>query len=207
MTHDDLRLTVILVDFDIQTGTLTEGKPAVSAFASLGHEESEILRIAAAVEKTASHPIAKAIIAKAESLNLSIPVTNRQLTEPGSGTLAEVDGLLVAVGKLNWVHERFQQRTNSSDLKRLERSVISQSSVTSSSSNHSSTVVYVGREGEGIIGAIAISDNLRPDAKSTITRYCLLFTRQNRTQSSPHLTLVHKNLRNGRYLNLGLYNN
>ncbi|CAA2961601.1 copper-transporting ATPase PAA2, chloroplastic [Olea europaea subsp. europaea] len=153
-----------------KTGTLTEGKPAVSAFASLGHEESEILRIAAAVEKTASHPIAKAIITKAESLNLSIPVTNRQLTEPGSGTLAEVDGLLVAVGKLNWVHERFQQRTNSSDLKRLERSVISQSSVTSSSSNHSSTVVYVGREGEGIIGAIAISDNLRPDAKSTITR-------------------------------------
>ncbi|KAL2545156.1 Copper-transporting ATPase PAA2 [Forsythia ovata] len=153
-----------------KTGTLTEGKPSVSAVASLGHEESEMLRISAAVEKTASHPIAKAILTKAESLNLSIPITHRQLAEPGSGTLAEVDGLLVAVGKLNWVRERFQQRTNSSDLKRLEQSVISQSSASNSSSNHSTTVVYVGREGEGIIGAIAISDNLRPDAESTITR-------------------------------------
>ncbi|GFQ00043.1 copper-transporting ATPase paa2 chloroplastic [Phtheirospermum japonicum] len=153
-----------------KTGTLTEGKPAVSAVVSIGHEESEILQIAAAVEKTASHPLAKAIIAKAESLNLHIPSTSGQLAEPGSGTLAEVDGLLVAVGKLSWVHERFQQKTSISDVRRLEQSVAYQSSVDYSSSNHSRTIVYVGREGEGIIGAIAISDNLRRDAESTVTR-------------------------------------
>ncbi|CAK9169583.1 unnamed protein product [Ilex paraguariensis] len=153
-----------------KTGTLTEGKPAVSAVASLVHQESEILRIAAAVEKTASHPIAKAVINKAESLNLNIPITQGQLVEPGFGTLAEVDGLLVAVGKLEWVHERFQQRTNLPDLMTLEKTVMCQSSEGSSSANHSKTVVYVGREGEGIIGAIAISDNLRQDAKSTINR-------------------------------------
>ncbi|KAL0330512.1 UNVERIFIED_CONTAM: Copper-transporting ATPase PAA2, chloroplastic [Sesamum radiatum] len=153
-----------------KTGTLTEGRPTVSAVASFGHEESELLQIAAAVEKTASHPLAKAIIAKAELLDLNIPSTSRQLAEPGSGTLAEVDGLLVAVGKLSWVHERFQQKKSLSDLKRLEQSVIHQSSAEYSSSNHSRTIVYVGREGEGIIGAIAISDNLRPDAESTITR-------------------------------------
>ncbi|KAG8375764.1 hypothetical protein BUALT_Bualt10G0134200 [Buddleja alternifolia] len=153
-----------------KTGTLTEGKPAVSAVASFGNEESEILQIAAAVEKTASHPLAKAIIAKAGSLNLSIPSTSGQLAEPGSGTLAEVDGLLVAVGKLSWVRERFQQKTSLSDLKRLEQSVVHQSSADYSSSKHSRTIVYVGREGEGVIGAIAISDNLRNDAASTITR-------------------------------------
>ncbi|KAL3844289.1 hypothetical protein ACJIZ3_001692 [Penstemon smallii] len=153
-----------------KTGTLTEGKPTVSAVASLGHEESEILQFAAAVEKTASHPLAKAIIAKAESMNLNIPITSGQLAEPGSGTLAEVDGLLVAVGKLSWVHDRFKQRTIISDIKRMEESVIQKSSANYSSSNHSRTIVYVGREGEGIIGAIAISDNLRPDAESTITR-------------------------------------
>ncbi|KAK6119634.1 hypothetical protein DH2020_046620 [Rehmannia glutinosa] len=152
-----------------KTGTLTEGRPAVSSVASISHEESEILQIAAAVEKTASHPLARAIIAKAESLNLNIPTTRGQLAEPGSGTLAEVDGLLVAVGKLSWVHERFQQKTSVSDVQRLEQSVIHQSSA-EYSSNHSRTIVYVGREGEGIIGAIAISDNLRCDAESTITR-------------------------------------
>lgn len=126
------------------------------------------------MEKTASHPLARAIIAKAETLNLNLPATRGQLVEPGCGTLAEVDGLLVAVGKLSWVSERFQQRTSLSDIEKLEKSVIHQSSVDYSSSSHSRTVVYVGREGEGVIGAIAISDNLRPDAKSTITRYCIL---------------------------------
>ncbi|KAJ6674172.1 hypothetical protein OIU85_013106, partial [Salix viminalis] len=90
-----------------KTGTLTEGKPTVSAVASILYEESEILQMAFAVEKTASHPIAKAIVDKAESLKLTIPVTRGQLTEPGFGTLAEVDGCLVAVGSLDWVNERF----------------------------------------------------------------------------------------------------
>nr|GMC49411.1 copper-transporting ATPase PAA2, chloroplastic [Ipomoea batatas] len=110
---DYVALDKILFDlckFILQTGTLTEGKPAVSAIASMDCEQSEILRIAAAVEKTASHPLANAILSKAESLNLDIPVTRGQLAEAGSGTMAEVDGLLVAVGKLEWVHERFKQK-------------------------------------------------------------------------------------------------
>ncbi|EPS60878.1 hypothetical protein M569_13922, partial [Genlisea aurea] len=155
-----------------KTGTLTEGRPTVSAVASLHHEESEILRIAAAVEKTALHPLAKAIISKAESLNLSIPATRRQLVEPGSGTLAEVEGLLVAVGKSNWVCDCFQRTTSLSDLKRLELSLEHHQSLDglSSSFGHSRTIVYVGREGEGVIGAIAIADELRDDAESTISR-------------------------------------
>lgn len=153
-----------------QTGTLTEGKPTVSAVVSIVHEESEILRISAAVENTASHPIAKAIIHKAESLKLSIPVTRGQLTEPGFGTLAEVEGHLVAVGALEWVIKRFQSRTCTSDLRKLEQAV-DQSFKGVTDSDYSRTVVYVGREGEGIIGAIAISDCLRYEAKSTVTRY------------------------------------
>ncbi|KAL3566323.1 hypothetical protein D5086_031738 [Populus alba] len=153
-----------------KTGTLTEGKPAVSAVASISYKESEILQMAFAVERTALHPIAKAIVNKAESLKLTIPVTRGQLTEPGFGTLAEVDGRLVAVGSLDWVNERFQRRTKLSDLKDLETKVMYQSSDGMPSSNYSKTVVYVGREGEGIIGAIAISDCLRHDAESTISR-------------------------------------
>ncbi|KAB5553064.1 hypothetical protein DKX38_010375 [Salix brachista] len=153
-----------------KTGTLTEGKPTVSAVASISYKESEILQMAAAVEKTALHPIARAIVNKAESLKLTIPVTRGQLTEPGFGTLAEVDGSLVAVGSLDWVQERFQRRTSMSDLKDLETEVMYQSSEGMSSSSYSKTVVYVGREGEGIIGAIAISDGLRHDAESTVIR-------------------------------------
>ncbi|XP_009362794.2 copper-transporting ATPase PAA2, chloroplastic [Pyrus x bretschneideri] len=152
-----------------KTGTLTEGKPAVSGIASSMYEESEILQIAAAVENTASHPIARAILNKAKSLNMSIPVTRRQLTEPGFGTLAEVDGRLVAVGSLEWVHQRFQAKANVSDLSNLEHTV-RQSSEGITPSSYSKTIVYVGREGEGIIGAIAISDSLRHDAEYTVNR-------------------------------------
>ncbi|XP_044471899.1 copper-transporting ATPase PAA2, chloroplastic isoform X1 [Mangifera indica] len=154
-----------------KTGTLTEGKPAVSKVAAFDYEESEILKIAAAVEKTVTHPIAKAIISKAEALNLEIPVTRGQLVEPGFGTLAEVDGRLVAVGTLEWVNERFQKRTHFSTLMKLEHAIGNQSSNGASPSNYSNTVVYVGREGEGIIGAIAISDSLRHDAESTVSRF------------------------------------
>ncbi|KAL5144764.1 Copper-transporting ATPase PAA2, chloroplastic [Glycine soja] len=153
-----------------KTGTLTKGKPVVSAISSILYGESEILRLAAAVEKTASHPIAKAIVNKAESLELVLPVTKGQLVEPGFGTLAEVDGHLIAVGSLEWVHERFQTRANPSDLTNLENSLMNHS-LNTTSSKYSKTVVYVGREGEGIIGAIAISDTVREDAESTITRY------------------------------------
>ncbi|XP_058199029.1 copper-transporting ATPase PAA2, chloroplastic isoform X1 [Rhododendron vialii] len=154
-----------------KTGTLTEGKPSVSALATLVHDESEMLRIAAAVERTASHPIAKAIVTKAELLNLNIPSTKGQLTEPGFGSLAEVDGLLVAVGSMQWVHERFQQKANMPELMSLEQALMHQPS-DRNSSDYSNMVVYVGREEEGIIGAIAISDSLRHDALSTINRLC-----------------------------------
>ncbi|CAL0327150.1 unnamed protein product [Lupinus luteus] len=152
-----------------KTGTLTKGKPVVSAIGSIHYEESEILQIAAAVEKTASHPIAKAIVNKAESLELILPLTRGQLVEPGFGTMAEVDGRLVAVGSLQWVNERFQTRVDPSGLMNLEHSLMNHSS-NMTSSNYSKTVVYVGREGEGIIGAIAISDIVREDAESTVTR-------------------------------------
>ncbi|URE28468.1 E1-E2 ATPase [Musa troglodytarum] len=160
-------IDVIALD---KTGTLTEGKPVVTAIASLDYEESEILRLAAAVEKTASHPIAKAILDKAESLNFGVPSTSGQLTEPGFGSLAEVDGSLVAVGRLDWVHERFQKKASKSELLDLENRVGCLSSSMATSSKQSKSVVYVGKEGEGIIGAIAISDVLRYDAKSTVSK-------------------------------------
>ncbi|KAF6146583.1 hypothetical protein GIB67_008869 [Kingdonia uniflora] len=175
------------------TGTLTEGKPAVSAVASLAYKESEILRIAAAVEKTATHPIAKAIVNKAELLNLNIPSTTEQLTEPGFGSLAEVDGSLVAVGKMEWVHERFQKRESPSSLTDLNNVVTRLLSNWASSSNHSKTVVYVGREGEGVIGAIAISDSLRHDARSTVNRCCsyvFLLQEKCKPVSQLHLNLL-----------------
>lgn len=92
------------------------------------------------------------------------------MTEPGFGTLAEIDGRLVAVGALEWVSRRFQKKNDSSDVVKLESYLDNKLSSTSSTSRYSKTVVYIGREGEGIIGAIAISDCLRQDAEFTVAR-------------------------------------
>ncbi|KAL6867742.1 hypothetical protein ACP4OV_015766 [Aristida adscensionis] len=153
-----------------KTGTLTEGKPVVTSVASLVYEEAEVLRLAAAVEKTALHPIANAIMNKAELLKLDIPLTSGQLTEPGFGCLAEVDGSLVAVGNLDWVHNRFETKSSAAELRDIRNRLEFVLSSEGSSSNQSKSIVYVGREGEGIIGAIAISDILREDAKLTVDR-------------------------------------
>nr|CAB3501847.1 unnamed protein product [Digitaria exilis] len=153
-----------------KTGTLTEGKPVVTSIASLEYEEAEILRLAAAVEKTALHPIANAIMHKAELLELDIPITSGQLTEPGFGCLAEVDGCLVAVGTLDWVHNRFETKASPTKLRDIRNHLEVMLSSEASSSNQSKSIAYVGREGEGIIGAIAISDILREDAKLTVDR-------------------------------------
>jgi cation transport ATPase len=86
--------------------------------------------------------------------------------------LAEIDGSIVAVGSLDWVHGRFQTKFPKSQLADLESSLgFGFQPGMESCSNYSKSIVYVGREGEGIIGAIAISDVLRLDAKSTVSRY------------------------------------
>lgn len=157
------------VAFD-KTGTLTEGTPRVTSVASSYNNDSEVLQLAAAVEKTASHPIAKAIVSKAESLGLKIPATRGQLTEPGFGSIAEVDGQLVAVGSSEWIIGRFGKITNQSVLKSLEIVLPHESTTETTAQNYSKTMVYVGHEEKGVIGAIEISDNLRHDAKFTIAR-------------------------------------
>ena len=132
---------------------------------STSYEASEILSLAAAVEKTASHPIAKAIVDKAEAMGLTFLPTRGQLTEPGFGSMAEVNGSIVAVGKLKWVNDRFQNKLSERELEDL------QNRIETWAPNQSVSVAYVGREGEGVIGAITVSDTLRHDAKSTVSRY------------------------------------
>ncbi len=84
-----------------KTGTLTEGKPrVVSVIAAEGRDESELLRLAASLERVSEHPLAAAVVAAAEERGLtpSEPSGFRSLT--GHGVTGTVDGHTVAVGNL-----------------------------------------------------------------------------------------------------------
>ncbi|KAH7428065.1 hypothetical protein KP509_10G074000 [Ceratopteris richardii] len=136
--------------------------------------------LAAAVEQHTSHPIAMAVTKAAEALNIKLPTTTGHLTEPGHGALAEVNGKLVAVGLLEWVNGCCQNKTSDDiavpnspvsleDLQSDLENKLSQKMGTMSISK-SKTTVFVGMEGTGIIGAIAVTDTLRDDAKQTVSR-------------------------------------
>ncbi len=86
-----------LVAFD-KTGTLTEGHPQVTEIVVLFGSEPDLLRIAAAVENGASHPLGRAILAKAAAEGLELPETHDAGAIPEKGAVAPLDGIRWTVG-------------------------------------------------------------------------------------------------------------
>jgi Cu+-exporting ATPase len=91
------RVDTLVVD---KTGTLTEGRPQVTALAAApGWTESDVLKLAAAVERGSGHPLAAAIIRAAEARQLSVPPAEAFTVTEGHGVAARVSGRLVVVSK------------------------------------------------------------------------------------------------------------
>jgi len=82
-----------------KTGTLTEGKPRVqSVHAMQGVSESELLRLAAALERASEHPLAGAVVAAAEQSGATLPGVEQFQYHAGSGVTGHVEAREVAVG-------------------------------------------------------------------------------------------------------------
>ena len=91
------RVDTLVVD---KTGTLTEGRPQVTALAAApGWTENEVLKLAAAVERGSAHPLAAAIVRAAEARQISIPSAEAFADTAGHGVSARVGGRQVVVGK------------------------------------------------------------------------------------------------------------
>lgn len=93
-----------------KTGTLTLGHPEVQRVVATDHwSESELLRLAAAVEQGASHPLARTLVAAAERSPVTgvPPAVVSEVTEsPGRGVTGTVDGHRVTVGARGLIEER-----------------------------------------------------------------------------------------------------
>jgi len=82
-----------------KTGTLTEGKPALtSVVAQPGFDESQLLRLAASLERVSEHPLAAAIVRGAEERGLATTAVADFRSITGKGVVGVVDGRTVAVG-------------------------------------------------------------------------------------------------------------
>ena len=97
------KVTTLVVD---KTGTLTEGKPKVVAMAAAaGNSENEILQLAASVERSSEHPLARAIVAAAAERNLALVPTADFAAPSGKGVSAMVGGRPVALGNAGFLAE------------------------------------------------------------------------------------------------------
>jgi Cu+-exporting ATPase len=98
------RVDTLVVD---KTGTLTEGKPSVIAIVTTeGMVENELLRLAAGVERASEHPLAAAIVAKAQGVKLAIPRVDRFDSPSGKGAVGVVEGRKVILGNQNFMREQ-----------------------------------------------------------------------------------------------------
>jgi cation-transporting ATPase G len=131
-----------------KTGTLTRNSPQVMATLTVaGVGEKEVLRVAGALERRSEHPLAPAILAASGPVD---PAEDTQ-TIPGSGLTGTLEGREVRLGRPGFIEPRElgHEVTNLQD--------------------RGSTVVLVEREGE-LIGAIAVRDELRPEARTAVDR-------------------------------------
>lgn len=97
------KVDTVVVD---KTGTLTEGKPALSRIvAAPGMEEGNLLRLAAAVERASEHPLAKAIVDAAKDRGLALPEVKAFEAPTGKGTSGIVERQTVALGNARFMKE------------------------------------------------------------------------------------------------------
>ena len=89
-----------------KTGTLTEGKPAVVAIvANQGIDEAQLLRLAAGVERASEHPLAAAIVAKAQERKFAIPEVKEFDSPSGKGAKGVVEGRKVVLGNQGFMKD------------------------------------------------------------------------------------------------------
>jgi Cu+-exporting ATPase len=90
------KIDTLVVD---KTGTLTEGRPAVTAIAAAaGFDEAEILRLAASLERGSEHPLADAILRAAQERKLTLSEAQDFDSPVGKGVLGRVDGKRIVLG-------------------------------------------------------------------------------------------------------------
>ena len=140
-------ITAVALD---KTGTLTAGKPQVTDIISFGREEQDILRMAATLEAGSSHPLALAILNKAEQTGVMVAQSSQAKALGGKGVVATIDGAEVFLGSPAAAQGR-------APLSSEQRAKIT-------SLNDAGKTVSVLVVGSDAVGAIAMRDEPRLDA-------------------------------------------
>jgi cation-transporting ATPase V len=156
------RLDTIVLD---KTGTVTTGELSVAdLWTAAGQEPEQVLALAAAAEAGSEHPVAVAIVVAAHERGLRPVRASGFRSTPGQGAHALVDGERVWVG-------RAQGRRLSAELEQVLDSWERQGRtavVIARGGDHGESAVTPTGAGGQIVGAIALADTVKPEARAAI---------------------------------------
>ena len=97
------KVDTLVVD---KTGTLTEGKPSVTALVPVaGYDEDELLRLAAGVERVSEHPLGVAVVNAAAAAGLQVPDVTDFDSPTGKGVIGTVENRRVALGSAGYLSD------------------------------------------------------------------------------------------------------
>jgi len=144
-----------------KTGTLTEGKPRVSAvtvFEGGGFTKDGLLWLAASVESASEHPLARAIVASAKQRAVELAEVSEFQASPGGGVEGRVLGDKVRVGTLKFLQEQGVNAATGANIPGMDFGV---------ERTAASTVVFVAVN-EKLAGAFALSDLMKESTPEAI---------------------------------------
>ena len=140
--------TVDTVLFD-KTGTLTKGEPALVEV--VGAQEDEVLALAAAAEAESEHPLARAIVSRAQADGVQAPAGTDISSTPALGVKAQVDGHEIRVGGPRLLEETGVDEVEEAATWREDGAII----------------LHVLRDGE-VIGGLKLTDEVRPESREAV---------------------------------------
>ncbi|MBA3944537.1 MAG: copper-translocating P-type ATPase [Herpetosiphonaceae bacterium] len=149
------RITAIVLD---KTGTLTEGKPALTDVVAGGAvDQVELLRLVASAERGSEHPLAEAIVAGAQERGIPLAEATTFDSVAGHGILATVDGRSMLVGNRALMRDR-------------DMMLGPLAAAAAELAQAGKTPMFVAVDGQ-IAGLVAVADRIKPSAKQALAEF------------------------------------
>ncbi len=147
------------IAFD-KTGTLTQGVPEVTSVVSFIDDDAKVLQLAASIEQTSNHPLAKAILTHAELKSVGLLAVSNDQTLAGLGVQGEVQlGESTQLIKLLAPHHMTDQLAQLPEVR---------SAIVNLENGGNTTVVVL--QNEVVIGLVALADSIREDAREAVEK-------------------------------------
>jgi Cu+-exporting ATPase len=148
------RVTAVVLD---KTGTITRGKPALTAVTTTGAwDEADVLPLVAAAESGSEHPVAHAIVGHATRLGIDVPALDAFDAVPGHGLDARVSGRHVQIG-------------NEAMMLRAGTTVDALRDVGLEAASRGETPMYVAVDGD-LAAVITVADTVKPESAEAIAQ-------------------------------------